>query len=135
MKTLLLTIIFLMAFKNAEPPKRVADYLKSIDQDAQWISDLYGIPKELIQAQGCQESGYGTSDNCVIYCNHFGIQGGIYDNQIECFVDYARVLTLPCYNNLQPKSLEEWLDALECCTYATDSNYTKSLRLIITKYL
>ena len=124
-----------MAFKPAEPPKRVADYLKSIDHDAQWISDLYKIPKELILSQACQESGYGTSDNCLIYCNHFGIQGGIYDNQIECFVDYARVLTLPCYDNLQPKTLDEWLLALECCNYAGDKNYTQSLRIIIEKYI
>lgn len=135
MKKLLLIIPFLMAFKPIEPPKNVTDYLKSIDQDAQWISDLYKIPKELILSQACQESGFGTSYNCQMFCNHFGIQGSIYDNQIECFVDYARVLTLPCYENLQPKTLDEWLEALECCHYATDSTYTESLKLIITKYL
>lgn len=124
-----------MAFKPAENPPHVTAYLKSIEQDAQWISDLYGIPKKIILAQGCQESGFGTSYNCQMFCNHFGIQGSIYDNQIECFVDYARVLTLPCYENLQPKTIEEWLEALECCHYASDENYTKSLKIIIENYI
>jgi flagellum-specific peptidoglycan hydrolase FlgJ len=135
MKTLLLTIVFLMAFSPSEPPAHVTSYLNSIEADAKLIHDLYGYPLELIKSQACQESGFGTSENCKVYCNHFGITGGIYDSQIECFFQYAKVLSLPCYQNLQPQSLEEWFSALECCHYATDSNYTKSLRLIITKYL
>jgi len=140
MKTLLLTIIFLMAFSPVDSPKNVTDYLQSIELDVEFISALYGIPKEIIYSQSCQETGFGSSEICNEKCNYFGVKEGeeykTYDSKIESFIHYAKILnSSKCYQNLQPESVEEWLESLDCCHYATDSNYTKSLRLIITKYL
>jgi len=115
--------------------KKVSLFLNSIWSDAELIAHLYGIPLELILAQSCQETGFGLSKKCQQNCNYFGVQHGNYDNKTESFFDYGRVLTLPCYENLQPKTLEEWLAALECCGYAGDKNYTKSLRKIIAKWI
>ena len=129
-----------MAFTPAENPPHVTAYLKSIELDVQFISDLYGIPKQLIYAQSCQETGFGTSAICQERCNFFGVKEGNdfkhYDSKVESFIDYAKILnSSKCYQNLQPETLQEWLDALACCGYASDENYTKSLYIIINKYL
>lgn len=115
--------------------KKVSLFLNHIWADAELISQLYGVPLELVLAQSCQETGFGKSNLCQQNCNYFGVQNGFYDSKTESFFDYGRVLTLPCYENLQPKTLEEWLSALECCHYAGDKNYTKSLRKIIKKWI
>lgn len=134
---LLLIIPLIFAFTPpTEQPPHVSRYLNLIENDAQTISRMFGIPKELIIAQSCQETGFGTSFICLHYCNFFGIKNGFYDSQFECFLRYAEILvSSKCYQNLQPKSLDDWLDALECCHYASDINYTNNLRLIIQKYL
>lgn len=137
MKKLLFLIPLLLAFTPpTEQPLHVSRYLNLIESNATTISNMFDIPKELILAQAAQETGFGTSYVCQHYCNHFGIKNGFYDSQFECFLRYAEILTsLPCYRNFQPKTLEDWLNALTCCGYAADPNYTQSLKLIIQKYL
>ena len=98
--------------------KKVSLFLNHIWTDAELISRLYDIPLELILAQSCQEMGFGKSKKCQENCNYFGIEGGFYGSKLDSFFDYGRVLSLPCYQNLQPKTLQEWFNALECCHYA-----------------
>lgn len=140
MKTLFFICLLLpFATQSGTPTENnlhVYRYLNLIESDVTIISNMFGIPKQLIQAQAAQESGFGTSYICQHYCNHVGIKNGFFDSQFECFLRYAEILvSSKCYQNLQPKSLEEWLEALVCCGYASDSNYTKSLKIIIEKYL
>lgn len=129
-----------MAFTPAENPPHVTAYLKSIQLDVEFISALYGIPKQIIASQSCQETGFGTSAICQERCNHFGVKENgefkYYDSKVESFVHYAKILnSSKCYQNLQPQTVGEWLEALTCCGYASDSTYAESLKMIITKYL
>lgn len=141
MKTLFFICLFIpFATQSGTPPTEnnlhVYRFLALIEEDATVIANMFGIPKELILAQSCQETGFGTSFICTHYCNYFGIKNGFYDSRFECFLRYAEILvSSKCYRNLQPKNLEEWFAALECCYYASDTNYTNNLRLIIQKYL
>ena len=141
MKTLFFIFLFIpFATQSGTPPTEnnlhVYRFLALIEEDATVIANMFKIPKELIIAQSCQETGFGTSFICTHYCNYFGIKNGFYDSRFECFLRYAEILvSSKCYRNLQPKSLEEWLDALTCCGYASDVNYTQSIKLIIQKYI
>jgi len=139
MKTLFLIFAFPFALQSGTPPQEqfahVYRYLNLIESDATTISRMFGIPKELIISQAMQESGFGTSYICNHYCNHLGIKNGFFDSQFECFLRYAEILvSSKCYQNLQPKTIDEWMDALVCCGYATDPNYTTSLKIIIQTY-
>lgn len=132
---LLIPLLFCSTSPPIEQPMHVYRYLNLIENDATTISNMFGIPKALIVAQASQESGFGTSYICLHYCNHLGIKNGFYDSQFECFLRYAEILvSSKCYRNLQPKTIDDWMDTLVCCGYAGDHNYTKSLRLIIQKY-
>ena len=115
---------------------KVSTYINSIWNIAEEIEVIYGIPLELTIAQGCQESGFGTSNLALNECNHLGIKGFKFASKEECFLKYADILTaLPCYTNLQPRTLDDWFNALECCGYAGDIHYTKRLKRIINDYL
>lgn len=114
----------------------VSIYINSIWEDAQFIENVYNIPLELVIAQSCLETNYGRSNLCLNHCNYFGIQGFKFYSKSECFIKYADILTcLPCYANLQPKTLDEWLIALDSCGYAEKHAYIKDLKRIIKTYL
>jgi flagellum-specific peptidoglycan hydrolase FlgJ len=116
--------------------KHVSIYINSIWNDAQFIENVYGIPIELVIAQSCLETNYGRSNLCQNHCNYFGIQGFKFYSKSECFIKYGDMLTcLPCYANLQPKTLEQWYDALICCNYAEGKPYVNQLKRIINDYL
>ena len=142
-----LTLIFLLFFLSSFTTKRaqilcniendkVSVFINSIWDIAQFVEDVYQIPIELTIAQACQESGFGTSNLCRNECNYFGIKYFKFNSKEECFLKYADILTAKaCYQNLQPKNLQDWFEALECCGYAGDKQYTKRLEKIIKKYL
>jgi len=139
MKTLFFILFLPFSLQSGTIPTEqnlhVYRYLNLIESDATTISRMFGIPKELIIAQAMQETGFGTSYICQHYCNHFGIKNGFFDTQFECFLRYAEILvSSKCYRNLQPKTLDEWLDALVCCGCASDPNYTTSLKMLIRSY-
>jgi flagellum-specific peptidoglycan hydrolase FlgJ len=149
MKTIYLSIILviLCSFNSAPLSKRgqilskiqnkkAALFVNSSWDIAQFIENVYGIPLELTIAQACQESGFGTSRKALQQCNYFGIKGYKFASKEECFLKYADILTcLPCYQNLQPKTIEQWFDALDCCYYSGDKHYKTRLKKIIEKYL
>lgn len=68
--------------------KKVSLFLNRVWKDAELIAFLYNIPLELVLAQTCQETGYGTSDLCQEDCNYFGIQGGNYDSKMESMAGF-----------------------------------------------
>ena len=141
MRLLLITLSFLLSSYNAVEleqvtnNQKVAYYLNTIIEDAIRIHNDTCIPLELILAQSCLESGYGTSSLSTQNCNHLGIRpNGKYANfksTSECLDRYAKVLQPPCYKNLQPVTLDEWISALECCHYASSEEYRWKLKWII----
>lgn len=143
MRTILILSIFLYSFNTITlndtiQNNKVAYFINHILEDAQRVSKEKDIPLELILAQCCLESGYGTSRLSIQQCNYLGIRPGgkyaTYQGISECLDHYGRVLCQPCYENLQPKSLDEWIDALECCHYASSTEYRSKLKWIIHKF-
>ncbi len=117
--------------------KKVSTFFNRIWNDAVFVSTEYKIPIALVLAQAAQETGFGTSKNCVNNNNYFGVrrckQYETYSCRYESFVDYAsNVLGADCYKGCT--TLQDWFNALECCKYASDPNYIKQLNQIIKKY-
>lgn len=156
MKPILITILLLHSISSNnydiyitpgvpshDPLERITDckaydYIQSVYPIIQQVSQQYNIPEPIIMAQAIQESGFGTSNLAINHCNHLGIRGNHkyrhYDNETNCFNHYGRVLNQKCYRNLQPKTVDEWLQALVCCGYAADSIYVVHLKQIIQQY-
>jgi flagellum-specific peptidoglycan hydrolase FlgJ len=117
--------------------KKVSTFFNRIWEDALFVSQEYKIPIALVLAQAAQETGFGTSKNCRENNNFFGVrrckQYESYSCKFESFVDYAsNVLGADCYANCT--NLNDYFTALECCGYASDKNYIKSLKKIIEKH-
>lgn len=117
--------------------KKVSIFLNRIWNDALFVSQEYKIPIALVLAQSAQETGFGTSKNCKVNNNFFGVRRcgkyEFYSCQFESFVDYgAKVLGQDCYKGCN--TLQDWFDRLECCNYAGDEGYTKRLKKIIETY-
>jgi flagellum-specific peptidoglycan hydrolase FlgJ len=144
MRTLSILLSILLSSYNAveleqvTQNQKVAYYINTIIEDAIRVHKSTGVPLELILAQCCLESGYGTSSLSTQKCNHLGIRpGGSYArfNSIsDCLDRYARVMQQPCYKNLQPVTLDQWICALECCHYASSEDYRWKLNWIIDRF-
>ncbi len=117
--------------------KKVSLFFNRIWNDAVFVSNEYKIPIALVLAQSAQETGFGTSKNCVHNNNFFGVRRcgkyEMYSCKFESFVDYgAKVLGQDCYKGCV--TLQDWFTKLECCGYAGDAKYTKRLKKIIETY-
>mgnify|MGYP006328247313 FL=1 len=117
--------------------KKVSTFFNRIWNDAVFVSKEYKIPLALVLSQAAQESGWGTSKNCRLNNNYFGVRSygeyHVYSCQYESFVDYAaNVLGSKCYKGCN--SLDEWFYRIECCYYASDNGYVKRLKQIIKQY-
>lgn len=118
--------------------RKVSIYFNRIWDDAEAVCKKYNIPMSILLAQSALESGYGMSDLCINKCNYLGIKkNGKYrefSSRKACFEKWAKVLHQNCYINLAPKSFDEWLNALECCNYATSKKYKAKLKWIYNKF-
>lgn len=117
--------------------KKVSIFFNRIWEDAVFVSENYKIPIALVLAQAAQETGFGTSKNCRLNNNYFGVRRcgkyEFYSCKFESFVDYgAKVLGAECYKGCA--TLNDYFDRIECCHYASDKGYTKRLKSIIEKY-
>lgn len=117
--------------------KKVSLFFNRIWDDALFVSTEYKIPIALVLSQAAQESGWGTSELCRHNNNYFGVKHcgkyQSYNCKFESFEDYAlNVLGADCYNGCA--TLQDWFDRLECCHYASDKGYVKSLKKIIEKH-
>lgn len=122
---------------------KVPSYIYKILPSIYPVLNTNTPPACIIIAQAIQESGFGKSNLAQRYNNHLGIRRRIkrgiykyrnYETLEGCFKSYASIFDQPCYKNLQPKTVEEWYEALECCHYAKDSKYTLRLEQLIIKY-
>ncbi len=117
--------------------KKVSTFFNRIWEDALFVSQEYKIPIALVLSQAAQETGFGTSKNCIQNNNYFGVRRcGKYEQyscRYESFIDYGNnVLGQDCYKGCV--TLNDWFDKLVCCNYAGDAAYTKRLNQIIRQY-
>ena len=140
------------------------DFLNKVLVPALAEEIKYGLPLEVMTAQAILESGWGKSKLSKEYNNYFGIkeyrkgkkgirfysdeyESGrrvsrkstfrVYENAEVCFADRSEwFLANSRYEDLDFRDLtcDEFAEELQNRGYATDINYTKSLKRIIDQY-
>lgn len=100
-----LFIISLMIFFQSSFAQK--KYIQKYSELADSLSEAYGIPSAVILGIAIVESSFGTSRNCKLLNNHFGIVGrnnlmrtrGIktrykqYPNSKSSYIDFCRLMT------------------------------------------
>jgi Bax protein len=61
--------------KNSAPISQASSYIVNYAPIAQSLSNSSGIPASVILGVALIESGHGSSQNCIMLKNHFGIKG------------------------------------------------------------
>ena len=111
-----------------------AKYIKKYRPLADSLSKEYGIPAAVILGIAIVESGSGTSRNCKLLNNHFGIAGkndllktkGIrtrykqYKDATASFVDFCKLQKKKKYYKRlkENKQYMPWLDAISKAGYS-----------------
>ena len=105
---------------------------------AKAVEAKYNVPFQLVLAQMALESGFGSSSFAKERCNFLGIKFegkyAYFKSVEDCLDVYGRVLNQRCYKGIQPGTVDEWLESLKCCGYATSKQYQSKLLFIIKKY-
>jgi Bax protein len=128
---LLLAGIFLFQQQAFSQSKYVTKYRPLADS----LSAVYGIPASVILGVGIVESSSGTSRNCKLLNNHFGIVGknnllktkGIktrykqYKNATDSYVDFCKVISRKkFYAGMKGNTdYKLWVDAISKTGYST----------------
>lgn len=110
-------------------------YIKTYQPIADSLSDVYGIPTSVMLGIAIIESGAGSSRNCKLLNNHFGIKGkndllktrGIrsaykqYPDGRSSYVAFSKLMTRKkFYPKLKGKMDHKlWLDAISRAGYST----------------
>ena len=123
---------------------RIGYVKKFIDahyEGALMVKREYGVPVALSLSMWSLESGYGRDPLAKAANNYGGLmtrkKSHIKFKSVESFYHcYGRTLTKPCYKNVQPQTMEEWMEALKynCCAYHGTPNYDKKLWWIINTF-
>jgi hypothetical protein len=117
------------------------------------------IPRSIVMAQVCKETGYGTSELSKNAHNYFGLkykkgwQGEVYRKNDDCgdsaclfrkyrspeesFRDYGAFLNRPLYAflfQLRPGDYRSWAKGLKMAGYATNCHFDTDLIEIIEKH-
>lgn len=127
--TVLLLVLAPCVFAQSQ-----SKYVKTYRALADSLSQEYGIPVAIILGVAIIESGSGTSRNCKLLNNHFGIAGkndmlrtkGIrtrykqYKDAASSYVDFCRLLKKKkYYSKLKGnKRYTPWLDAMSKAGYS-----------------
>jgi flagellum-specific peptidoglycan hydrolase FlgJ len=142
---------------TSEKDRKAVAYIFRYAKIAKAEETKYGIPKEIILAQGILESGIGESSLAKKANNHFGIKcfshtckkGHCmnfaddshkdffkkYPSAWKSFRDHSLFLKREHYKTLfQKETLEDWAKELSRLGYATDKEYAQLLMAIIKKY-
>jgi len=128
----LLTVFLLFTFNSAVAQSK---YIKQYKPIADSLSDIYGIPTSVMLGIAIIESGAGTSRNCKLLNNHFGIKGknnllktkGIrsaykqYPDGRSSYIAFSQLMTRKkFYTKLKGKKDHKlWLDAISKAGYST----------------
>jgi len=131
-------------------------YVRKYRPLADSLSSVYGVPTSIILGVAILESGAGTSRNCKLLNNHFGIVGKNdllktkriktrykqYHDSLASYVDFCRLMTKKrFYKKLKDNTdYKLWADAISKTGYSEIPDYwkTKVLETIrkhkLTKY-
>jgi Bax protein len=123
-------------------------YIKKYRPLADSLSSVYGVPASIILGVAILESGSGTSRNCKLLNNHFGIVGKNdllktkriktrykqYPDSLASYVDFCKLMTKKkFYKKLKDNSDHKlWADAISKAGYSEIPEYwrTKVLETI-----
>jgi flagellum-specific peptidoglycan hydrolase FlgJ len=126
----LLIIFFIVCQSSIAQSK----YIKKYKPMADSLSAVYGVPTSVMLGVAIMESASGTSRNCKLLHNHFGIVGkndllktkGIktrykqYADSLASYVDFCKLMTRKrFYKNLKGNSdYKLWADAISKAGYS-----------------
>lgn len=135
---LLVFCFFLIFCQSATAQSK---YIHRYRPIADSLSEVYSIPTSIILGVAILESGSGTSRNCKLLNNHFGIVGknnllktkGVktrykqYANALASYVDFCRLMTKKkFYKKLKDsKDFNLWTEAISKAGYSEVPDYWK----------
>lgn len=117
-------------------------YIRKYRPMADSLSSVYGVPTSIILGVAILESGSGTSRNCKLLNNHFGIVGKNdllktkriktrykqYPDSLASYVDFCKLMTKKkFYKKLKDNSDHKlWADAISKAGYSEIPEYWKT---------
>lgn len=138
----LLLIIFQCAMAQSK-------YVKKYRPTADSLTLVYGVPASVILGVAIMESGSGTSRNCKLLNNHFGIVGknnllktkGVktrykqYPNDLASYVDFCKLMTKKKFYKRLKGNMDYklWADAISKAGYSEIPEIWKQRLLSIIK--
>jgi flagellum-specific peptidoglycan hydrolase FlgJ len=134
-------LLFLLVFSSQSVFPQ-SKYIKKYRPMADSLSSVYGVPASIILGVAILESGSGTSRNCKMLNNHFGIVGKNsllktrniktrykqYADSLASYVDFCRLMTKKkFYKKLKNSSdYKLWADAISKAGYSEVPVYWKT---------
>lgn len=128
---LLLSLLLLGSFHTLSAQSK---YVRKYSGLADSLQEAYGIPTAVILGIAIIESSSGTSRNCRLLKNHFGIVGrnnllktrGIktrykqYDSDTSSYVDFCRLMTRKRFYPKLKGNMDYklWIDAISKAKYS-----------------
>lgn len=126
---LLFSLLFICQAGSAQ-----SKYIKKFRPIADSLSDEYGVPASVILGVAIMESGSGTSRNCKLLHNHFGIVGknnllktkGVktrykqYPDALASYVDFCKLMKKKKFYKRLKGNMDHklWADAISKAGYS-----------------
>jgi Bax protein len=143
----LLSAILFSSFYSASAQSK---YIKKYSGLADSLSAVYGIPAAVMLGIAIIESSSGTSRNCKLLNNHFGIVGrnkllktrGIrtrykqYPDARSSYIDFCRLVTRRKYYSKLKGNMDDklWIEAISRSNYSeAPAEWKKRVHKIIRK--
>jgi len=147
-KPILLILLFFFCFQLLFPQKNNSSFVDKFLPVAKSLSKDYGIPVSIILGVSILESGSGTSMNCKMLNNYFGIKGKNtlknrkslykqYEKSEDSFTDFCKIISRKnFYSKLKSNnSYSLWLVEMNKANYASAKGiWIKRVKAIITKH-
>lgn len=145
---ILILLLTLSTIASPDPSKRgeiltnienrdCALFINRIWNDAEYVCRKYDLPLGLLIAQAAFESGWGKSSLCKNRNNYLGIKFegkfATFKSRLHCFESWAKVVSKPCYTDLEFKTLSGWCYLLESCGYA-EKGYARHIKRIVKQF-
>lgn len=127
-------LIFLLLLGSFHSLSAQSKYARKYSGLADSLQEAYGIPAAVILGIAIIESSSGTSRNCRLLHNHFGIVGknnllktrGIksrykqYPNDTSSYVDFCRLMTRKRFYSKLKGNMDYklWIDAISKSNYS-----------------
>ncbi|MEI9908684.1 MAG: glucosaminidase domain-containing protein [Bacteroidota bacterium] len=124
-------------------------YVKKFRPTADSLTLVYGVPASVILGVAIMESGSGTSRNCRLLNNHFGIVGknnllktkGVksrykqYPNSLASYVDFCKLMAKKKFYKRLKGNMDHrlWADAISKAGYSEIPEIWKQRLLSIIK--